>query len=50
MKRIDGTLFIILIMLITNFADCHAGDLPWYASGNGGVVAAGAQSSTLAGS
>jgi len=36
-------------MLTTNLAINFAEDLPWYASGNGGVVAAGAQTSTRAG-
>ncbi len=36
-------------MLTTSFTASLAEDLPWYASGNGGVVAAGAQAATRAG-
>jgi gamma-glutamyltranspeptidase / glutathione hydrolase len=49
MKSNNLTGIMILIMLTTSFKTCFAEDLPWYASGNGGVVAAGAQSSTRAG-
>jgi gamma-glutamyltranspeptidase / glutathione hydrolase len=49
MKRINLTLFIILIMLATSLEKSFAEDLPWHASGNGGVVAAGAGTSTRAG-
>lgn len=36
-------------MLTTNLTANFSEDLPWYASGNGGAVAAGAQAATLAG-
>jgi gamma-glutamyltranspeptidase/glutathione hydrolase len=49
MKRISSCLILILLMLTTNPALNSAEDLPWFASGNGGVVAAGAQTSTRAG-
>jgi gamma-glutamyltranspeptidase/glutathione hydrolase len=49
MKIISKSAKLILIMLTTSFTSSPAEDLPWYASGNGGVVAAGAQASTRAG-
>lgn len=49
MKRNSATAKLILIMITTCFTVSFAEDLPWYASGNGGVVAAGAQPATLAG-
>jgi gamma-glutamyltranspeptidase/glutathione hydrolase len=55
-SRIAGNMMRVIIVLITGLmmlisqetASC-AGDLPWHASGNGGVVASGAREATLAG-
>ncbi len=49
MKNLRTTVNIILIMLTTGFTAGRAQDLQWYASGNGGIVAAGAQAATKAG-
>jgi gamma-glutamyltranspeptidase / glutathione hydrolase len=49
LKRIILTVILFLIMLTTSLRAGFKEDLSWYASGNGGVVAAGAQTSTLAG-
>jgi gamma-glutamyltranspeptidase / glutathione hydrolase len=49
MKSYMSTVFISLIMLTTCSAINYGEDLPWHTSGNGGVVAAGAQESTRAG-
>ena len=49
MKRINQTIILIFISLTTSLTSAYSEDLPWYASGKGGVVAAGAQASTLAG-
>ena len=49
MKRINSRAIIIVIMLTTCLTATYSDDLTWYASGNGGVVAAGAQASTRAG-
>ena len=49
MKRMGTILIITLLMLNTGLTSSFAEDLPWHASGNGGVVAAGAQAATRAG-
>ena len=49
MKKTNSTVIIIAIMVTSCFTISSAADLPWYASGNGGVVAAGPPASTLAG-
>lgn len=49
MKSNNSTAKLVIMMLTTCFTATYADDLPWYASGNGGVVAAGAQESTRAG-
>ena len=49
MKRINSKAIIIVIMLTTSLTATYSDELTWYASGNGGVVAAGAQASTRAG-
>ncbi len=49
MKRINLIAIIIVIMLTTCLTATYSDELTWYASGNGGVVAAGAQASTRAG-
>jgi gamma-glutamyltranspeptidase/glutathione hydrolase len=49
MKRFNSKAIIIVIMLTSFLTESYSDKLPWYASGNGGVVAAGAQASTLAG-
>jgi gamma-glutamyltranspeptidase / glutathione hydrolase len=49
MKRINPTVIIIWIMLTSSLTLSFGEKLPWYASGNGGVVAAGAQAATKAG-
>ncbi len=49
MKRINSKTIIIVIMLTTCLTAAYSDELTWYASGNGGVVAAGAQASTRAG-
>ena len=48
MKRIIQAILIV-IMLTTSLTATYSDELTWYASGNGGVVAAGAQASTRAG-
>ena len=49
MKSNNSTAKLVIMILTTCFTATYAEDLPWYASGNGGVVAAGAQASTRAG-
>jgi gamma-glutamyltranspeptidase / glutathione hydrolase len=49
MKKINSTLMIIVLNLTACLAPGFADDLTWYASGNGGVVAAGPAASAQAG-
>jgi gamma-glutamyltranspeptidase/glutathione hydrolase len=49
MKKINSILLIIAINVTTCFTISFASDLTWYASGNGGVVAAGPSASARAG-
>ncbi len=49
MKKIKATVNIIMIMLTTGLTAGFGQDLPWHASGNGGIVASGAQDATRAG-
>jgi len=49
MKGRKSPVIITVIMVTMCFTTTLAADFPWYASGNGGVVAAGAPASTMAG-
>jgi gamma-glutamyltranspeptidase / glutathione hydrolase len=49
MKKINAALLMIVINVTICFTTCFAGDLTWYASGNGGIVAAGPSASARAG-
>jgi gamma-glutamyltranspeptidase/glutathione hydrolase len=49
MKKIRMTLIITSMMAILQSGGLNAEKLPWYASGNGGVVTSGAQEATLSG-
>jgi gamma-glutamyltranspeptidase / glutathione hydrolase len=49
MKNANSKAKLIVMLLTTLITSAYSEDLPWYASGRGGIVAAGAQSSTRAG-
>jgi gamma-glutamyltranspeptidase / glutathione hydrolase len=49
MKKILLSLWIIVFIAASNSIRVYSGDLTWYASGNGGVVAAGPPASAQAG-
>ena len=49
MKRKVLTVILMTIMVTTRLTTTYSADLPWFASGNGGIVAAGASPSTQAG-
>jgi gamma-glutamyltranspeptidase len=49
MKLITTSVFIALIKLPVCFTGFKADEIGWFASGNGGVVAAGPKASALAG-
>lgn len=49
MKNNILTVFIILLMSATYLIPAYGQDLPWHTAGNGGIVAAGAQAATRAG-
>jgi len=48
MKRINS-IVLMTIIAAANISSGHSADLTWYASGNGGIVAAGPQASAQAG-
>ncbi len=49
MKKILSATIKILLMLVTLLNEAYGQDLPWHASGKGGIVAAGAGAATSAG-
>ena len=48
-KKVKISIYIIIMTLPAYFTTCYGTDITWYASGNGGVVAAGPKESALAG-
>lgn len=49
MKKINSIILVMAINVATSFTLSFSADLTWYASGNGGVVAAGPSASAQAG-
>lgn len=49
MKKIKAFTFVILMIIPACFTNSYGEDLTWYASGNGGIVAAGPKPSAQAG-
>ena len=49
MRIIKASVFILLFGMTTYSAACQATEITWYASGNGGIVAAGPRASVQAG-
>ncbi|MDQ1297127.1 MAG: gamma-glutamyltranspeptidase / glutathione hydrolase [Bacteroidota bacterium] len=49
MKRFSLTAMAVLVTLILNLVSCKKNEITWFASGNGGIVAAGPEASVKAG-
>jgi gamma-glutamyltranspeptidase/glutathione hydrolase len=49
MKNISITAMTVLVALSLNLISCKENEITWYASGNGGIVAAGPEASVRAG-
>ncbi len=47
--RVTTCVWVVILILPAYFTTCYATEITWYASGNGGVVAAGPRASTQAG-
>ena len=48
-NKIEVTILALLFVMAVYSAKCHANEITWYASGNGGIVAAGPKPSVQAG-
>ena len=49
MKAVRYFSLIVLMMITSSISNAYSQDIQWHASGNGGIVAAGAREATLAG-